>query len=76
MNTPQAENAFTKTIEFLSRSNRNTDGNGAVISSSRAIIYSYKAERPEDWESLSKRTMKEIIEAKAIQARDELNGIR
>ncbi|MFJ7934030.1 orotidine-5'-phosphate decarboxylase [Sporosarcina sp. NPDC096371] len=54
----------------------NADGNGAVISSTRAIIYSYMAERPEDWESLSKETMKEIIEAKAIRARDELNGIR
>ena len=54
----------------------NADGNGAVISSSRAIIYSYVAERPEDWESLSKETIKEIIEAKAIQARDELNTIR
>ena len=54
----------------------NADGNGAVISSSRAIIYSYIAERPEDWESLSKETIQEIIEAKAIQARDELNSIR
>lgn len=54
----------------------NADGNGAVISSSRAIIYSYMAERPEDWESLSKETIQEIIEAKAIHARDELNSIR
>ena len=54
----------------------NTDGNGAVISSSRAIIYSYMAERPENWESLSKEMIQEIIEAKAIQARDELNSIR
>lgn len=54
----------------------NADGNGAVISSSRAIIYSYMAERPEDWESLSKEIIQEIIEAKAIQARDELNSIR
>ena len=54
----------------------NADGNGAVISSSRAIIYSYMAERPENWESLSKEMIQEIIEAKAIQARDELNSIR
>lgn len=54
----------------------NADGNGAVISSSRAIIYSYMAERPENWESLSKEAVREIIEAKAIQARDELNSIR
>lgn len=54
----------------------NADGNGAVISSSRAIIYSYMAERPEDWESLSKGAVQEIIETKAIRARDELNSIR
>ncbi|MEK5040262.1 hypothetical protein [Sporosarcina sp. FSL K6-3457] len=36
----------------------------------------YMAEHLEDWESLSKGTIQEIIEAKAMQARDALNTIR
>ncbi|OEH94280.1 orotidine-5'-phosphate decarboxylase [Bacillus solimangrovi] len=54
----------------------NADGNGSIITSSRGIIYSYKNELPEKWETISKGIMEEIIEATVIRARDEINSVR
>lgn len=54
----------------------NSSGNGAVVSSSRDIIYSYINEFPQEWKNLSMERIQEVIEAKTIKARNELNSIR
>lgn len=53
----------------------NEDGNGAIISSSRAILYSYVDNR-KDWEWLSIEEMRKIIQNNAEQSRHVINSIR
>ncbi|MWC27652.1 orotidine-5'-phosphate decarboxylase [Paenibacillus sp. MMS18-CY102] len=51
------------------------NGNGALISSSRGIIYCYRNGR-EDWKSVSEAEMRRQIEETTVKANEEINHVR
>ncbi|MBD1371938.1 orotidine-5'-phosphate decarboxylase [Hazenella sp. IB182357] len=51
------------------------NGMGALISSTRAIIYSYM-QHHEDWTNIDKNKIQESIEISTLQAKEEINAIR
>lgn len=52
-----------------------SNGNGAVISSSRGIIYSYTNER-DDWNNISIDDMHLYITNAAVHAKEQINRVR
>ncbi|WP_191559512.1 orotidine-5'-phosphate decarboxylase [Metabacillus idriensis] len=53
-----------------------SNGNGALISSSRGIIYSYIKDFPDTWRDLSTDDIKNHVEKITMEVRDKINTIR
>jgi orotidine-5'-phosphate decarboxylase len=51
------------------------DGNGAVINSSRDIIYAYR-KKTEDWKNLSEKEVRSAIHEAALKSKNEINAVR